>query len=129
MKLTMNPQLHGVELRFDSKPSAAVRELLRENRFRFSASGGDKRWYAKDAPANVAFAIALMDAIDGKPGRSVETPETSPPPPLDEPTGIVVTKAGAKAMATMFNSPPPGGWKPEDKVPDHLRKPAFLKFV
>lgn len=54
----LNEKLHGVEIIFDSKPSAETRERLKANGFRW----GNGYWYAKQTEERIALAIELSDA-------------------------------------------------------------------
>ena len=57
VSMTLNAAKNGVELRFDSKPSEAVRDSLKANGWRWSRFGG--LWYRRDSPAARAFAEAM----------------------------------------------------------------------
>ena len=62
--VTLNNEKSGVEIRFDSKPDAAVIESLKENDFRWS--GKQKMWYAKQTDKVMSFVSTLNKGIVSK---------------------------------------------------------------
>jgi hypothetical protein len=56
--MTLNAAKNGVELRFPSKPSVAVRDSLKANGWKWSGFSGC--WYRRDTPQARAFAEAMV---------------------------------------------------------------------
>lgn len=57
MKITLNKELNGIELAFDSKPDAKTLEAVKSNGFRWSPS--KKIWYAKQTSDRLKFIETL----------------------------------------------------------------------
>lgn len=57
--LTINEELNGIEVIFDSKPAQAVIENLKNNGFRWHRV--KKLWYAKNSAERLAFAENIAD--------------------------------------------------------------------
>lgn len=63
--ITTNAEKNGIEIRFDSKPSAETMAGLKENGFRWS--GKQKMWYARQTAERIAFAESIRgtDVLSG----------------------------------------------------------------
>lgn len=55
--ITLNEEMNGIELRFDSKPSQSIIDDLKAHGFRWSSK--QKMWYAKQSSERIAFAEGL----------------------------------------------------------------------
>ena len=73
--MTKNPQFNSLEIAFDGKPSEAIREALKELKFRWH--GVKKVWYG------YADEAAAKAAIEGKP-HTVETVKAVKAPKVDK---------------------------------------------
>jgi hypothetical protein len=58
VEMNLNNDLNGVELRFSDKPSEAVRNELKANKFRYSKP--QNLWYAKQSNTTILFAESLV---------------------------------------------------------------------
>ena len=75
MNLTINKELNGIELSFDSKPAAATLEALKSAGFRWH--NVKKLWYAKQTPER----LTLAQSIAGEP---ISTGKTTAPKKSDK---------------------------------------------
>ena len=71
--VTINKEKNGVEIRFDSIPSAAIRTELKANGWRWSRFS--KCWYNVKTPKNLSFALLLDKGAAAKPSSSKPTPQ------------------------------------------------------
>ena len=60
--LTLNQELGGIEISFDSKPIAATLEALKNNGFRWHNK--KKLWYAKNTPEHLEMAQTIANISD-----------------------------------------------------------------
>lgn len=66
MKVTLNNEKNGIEIRFDSKPDSNILASLKANGFRWH--GKMKMWYAKQSPDRMKFVNQIS-------GENMEIPE------------------------------------------------------
>jgi len=57
--ITLNQELNGIEISFDSKPTAATIETLKNNNFRWHRA--KKLWYAKQTPERLTIAETIAN--------------------------------------------------------------------
>lgn len=77
VELITNEEKNGLELKFNGKPSEETRNLLKENRFKWSRYS--KVWYIKNNVTNLNFAEAFVSAFNDNPIEEVETAYNSEP--------------------------------------------------
>ena len=61
LNITLNTEKNGIELRFDSKPSAEILTKIKENGYRWS--NNQKIWYAKQKENTITIANEIAEAI------------------------------------------------------------------
>lgn len=65
MKITLNKELNGIELSFESKPDAKTLEAVKRNGFRWSPK--NKLWYAKQTAERLTFIESLDTVMESAP--------------------------------------------------------------
>ena len=58
--VSVNHQMGGIEIRFSNKPGASVIERLHGERFRYSTSHSDPRWYKRNGPGVLDWATSCF---------------------------------------------------------------------
>jgi hypothetical protein len=76
----MNPDKDGVEIRFDSKPSAATLERLKARGWRWSRF--NHCWYHKQTPTSIQFAMEIAGLGEGKESQAEGRRPAAPVPML-----------------------------------------------
>lgn len=61
LNITLNTEKNGIELRFNSKPSAEILTKIKENGYRWS--NNQKIWYAKQSENTMAIANEIAETI------------------------------------------------------------------
>lgn len=74
---TINPKFNGIEISFDSIPSASIRSTLKANGFRWFPARSI--WYAKQTPERLDMVKALVDGKEAKKeAKQAAKPEAAP---------------------------------------------------
>ena len=68
---TLNEKFNGIEITFDSKPSADIRTQLKDNGFRWHNKKA--LWYAKNTPERLTLAESLTKGIIPKAEKKTKT--------------------------------------------------------
>lgn len=61
LNITLNTEKNGIELRFNSKPSAEILTKIKENGYRWS--NNQKIWYAKQSENAMTIANEIAETI------------------------------------------------------------------
>ncbi len=80
--MNLNEALHGIELKFDGKPSPAVLSELKDTGWFWHYK--KKIWYTKQTPERIAFAQKLCGIHEEQSKHFEKTPDTPHPQPAEQ---------------------------------------------
>lgn len=94
--MTLNTNLNGIELRFDEKPTDAIRESMKALGFRWSPK--KSMWWAKQNPERLALANSIVEESPKPKTKktakkaTAEQPKAEPKKDAEKPKALVTAK-------------------------------------